>query len=237
LPDGIARTVIAAEPFDIVTHPFQRGDQIHHARHAGLVELGRRAQVSQVQIAETGQPMIYGHHHHVAEPRQLSAVKTGSVAGAGGKTSAMEGHQHGALLAVVDGRRPDIQREAILAHAARLQVPLDHHAVVAAQIGDGLRADLSVGQALAHAGPGCRFPRRHEAVLAAGGCAVGDAFELLDASIGDALDLPAGGLHFPEKLPLAATAHYGGRARRSWCLRRGLRGDRRTRGYRGHGQR
>src|SRR6266849_3296207 len=121
--------------------------------------------------------MVDSDDHDVAELRQLRAVVTGSVARAGGETAAVEGNHYGALLAVVHAGSPDVKGETILAHAADVQVPLDEHGVVAVQIRRRLGADRSMAEALTHASPRGGLFGRHVAVPAAGGRAVGDAFE------------------------------------------------------------
>ncbi len=125
---------IAAEHLNVVAHPFERRHQVHHSDDAGVREFRGCAQIGEVQIPKARQPMIHRHHHHVAESRQLRSVVSRRIAGTGGEAAAMERDHHGALLSVVDARRPDVQRQAILAHAAYLLIPLDHHAVVAGQI-------------------------------------------------------------------------------------------------------
>ena len=85
LPDGMARTVevfapppdwpnimtLAGSPPKVAmlsrTHSSEATRSITPA-DSGVGELGRRAQVSQMEIAETGQAMVHGDHYDVAEP-------------------------------------------------------------------------------------------------------------------------------------------------------------------------
>src|SRR5271154_1404491 len=136
--------------------------------------------------------MIDGDNHYVAKFGELRAVVTRAVAGAGGETAAVEGDHDRALRAVVDTGGPDVEREAVLAHAADVEIPLDHHAVIAVQVGEGLRADLAVAEAFADAGPGRGFLGRQVAILSSRRRAIGDAFEFLNSGVGDALDFAGG---------------------------------------------
>ena len=65
---------IAAEAFDVVAHPFERRDQVHHARDARVGEFGRRAEIGEMQIAVAREAMIHGDDHDVAEACELCAV-------------------------------------------------------------------------------------------------------------------------------------------------------------------
>src|SRR5208283_5119619 len=154
-----------------------------------------------IQIAETRQPMIDRDHNHVAETRQLRSIVARTVTGAGGEAAPMKRNHHRALLSIVYAGRPDVQGEHVFTHATDIMpVPLDHHPVVAAHIGECLRTDLSVTEALLQAGPGSRLPRGHEAIPTAGGRAIGDAFEFLDAGVGNPLYFSSRSFHGPEKL-------------------------------------
>src|SRR5262249_16482763 len=168
-----------------------------------------------MQVAEAGKTMIDRHHHHVTESGQLGAVKPRCVAGAGAEAAAMKRYQHSALLAVIHARGPHVQRQAILAHAAGLLVPLDHHAVVAAQISGCLWADLAMPEALTHAGPRGRLLGGQEAVLAACGSAIRNTLKLLNPGIGHALYLAGIRLYHPKEVAIRAAAQ-----RRCGTLRR-----------------
>ena len=106
-----------------------------------------------MQIAEACQAVVHRHHHDVAELCKLRAVVSRTVTGTGREAAAVERHHHRALLAVIDAGSPDVEGETIFSHAADVLIPLDHHAVVAAQVRERLRADLSMAETLANAGP------------------------------------------------------------------------------------
>src|SRR6266705_5166397 len=170
-----------------------------------------------MSVAVACKAMIEGNNHYVSEKRQLSAVEPGGVARADRKTATVKRNQHRALRSVVDSGSPDVEHQAVLAHAAGLLIPLDHHPVFRSQVGNRLRTTLTVAEALANPGPGRRFPGRHEAVLAAGRRAVRNAFELLDARGGDPLNLAGGRLDHVKDLAVSAAALRG--RRRGWRLR------------------
>ena len=171
---------IAAEAFDVLAHPAQRGDDVHHPNRAGMRE--RRPLVGQVQVAERAQPVVDRHHHAVAEPRQLLAVVARRVARAAVEAAAVDVDQHRPLRRTVDGRGPDVQHQAVLAHAARLDVEHDQAAV-----GDGsavrhLRRDLAVLIGVANAAPLRRRRRGHEAIGPGRVAAIAHALEHPDAA-------------------------------------------------------
>src|SRR3989442_14192982 len=112
----------------------------------------------------------------------------------------MKRNQHRALRSVINARSPDVEHQAFLPHSAGLLVPLDHHPVLRAQVGNRLRTTLAVAEALANPGPGSGWFWRHKAVLAPGGRAVGNTFEFLDTRCGDSLNLPRGGFHHVKNL-------------------------------------
>src|SRR5262245_56544091 len=95
-------------------------------------------------IAVTCQAMVDRHDDDIAEERHLSSVKTRSGAGSGGVSAAMKRDQHRALRSIIDAGRPDVEDQTILAHAARLLVPHNHHPVFRTQVGWDLRTDLAV---------------------------------------------------------------------------------------------
>src|SRR6516164_2213347 len=110
----------------------------------------------------------------------------------------MERDHHGALLAIVDARRPHIQRQTVFTHAAHVQVPLDEHRVIAVQTSQRLRADWAVPETFADARPGRWLFGRHIAVLAPGRRAIGNSLELLDAAVRDPLHFAGSRLDRPE---------------------------------------
>ena len=55
-----------------------------------MCELGRRAKVGEMQVTEARQPVIDCYDDDVGEPRKPASVVLRTVAGASGKSAAME---------------------------------------------------------------------------------------------------------------------------------------------------
>src|SRR5262249_43607197 len=89
----------------------------------------------------------------------------------------------------------------------------DKHSVFRAKIGGRLGTNLAVAETFAHTGPGRGFLGRHEAVLAAGGRAVGDSFEFLDPGSGDSLNLAGCRLYHMKILAVSGSTRLGCRTR------------------------
>src|SRR5262245_7598607 len=157
-----------------------------------------------MSVAEGSEAMIDRYNNDVAEERQLCAVKTRRVSRTSGEAASVERNEHRSFGVVPNCRRPDIEHQAVLSHTADLLVPHDHHSIFGAQVCGRLRTYLSVSCAFAHTGPGRRFPRRHEAVFAAGRRAVRNSLEFLYAGARHALHLPRGRLNNIKKLVVTA---------------------------------
>ena len=78
---------IAAEVLDIVTDPFERGDQVHHADHAGMRELCRSSEIGQVEIAEAREAVVNRDYNNITQPRELRAIILGAIAGPGSESA------------------------------------------------------------------------------------------------------------------------------------------------------
>src|SRR5690242_12661196 len=92
----------------------------------------------------------------------------------------MHPHHHGSTNIVLQRRRPDIEDQTVLAGAWRFsrwadRLPCGRRIC--------LRASGAVLECVANTAPRLRLARRHEAILAAGGRTVGNAFEDVDAVV------------------------------------------------------
>ena len=218
---------VAAERRDVVAHPPERRDHVHHAAHAGVLERLRCTGRDQMRVAEAREPVVHGDDDHVAEERQLAAVVHRAVGGAGRPAAAVKRHQHGAPAVVPDARRPDVERQAVFAHAADADVaiPGDELRVVGAVARRRLRGDRAVAHRVACAHPGRRLARRHEAVGAGRVGAVRNPAEHLDAGVRHAAHHAVGGLDIEEERAIEPGARRdAGRSagrlhRRCRCLR------------------
>jgi len=106
---------IAAEPGNVIAHPFERLDDVQHPDIAGVGVL-RAADSRQVQIAEDVEPVIDRHDHDVVACGQIGAVINRKAARAGGKAAAMQPEHHRAFVSGAEARGPDVQVQTILAH-------------------------------------------------------------------------------------------------------------------------
>ena len=139
---------IAAEGRDVVRHPAQQRDEVLHADGARIGELGV---VAEIEIAERAQSMIHRDDDAVTEAREHLAVAARRVARATVETAAVKAYEHRTFAARLRLRRPEIQHEAVLAHAAGLQVVQDQVRVGAPAIGGNLRRDVAVVERIANA--------------------------------------------------------------------------------------
>ena len=180
---------IAAERGDVVAHPLEAGDDVAHARVAGVGEL-LAAKLREVHEAERVQPMRDADDHDVVLAGQVGAVIRHHSGRAGRIAAAVQPHHH-RPLPCADARRPDVQVEAVFAHrlAQVERCPfLDEDRI------DERRAQPEL-EGVADAGPRLRFHRRLKAPRACRGRAVRDASEGLDAVDREAADFAGGGLH------------------------------------------
>ena len=153
---------------DVVAHPIERGHDVEHAHAAGERELGT-GQFAEIGEAENIQAVVDADDHYIVGVREAGAVENGRGAGAGGESAAVEPHHYGAFAVAAYGGREDVEHQAVFALRGQ-----------AGAIGGVLRGGGSIGESVADAGPGYGLRWGHEAVLAGGVGAVGDAFENLD---------------------------------------------------------
>ena len=144
---------------------------------ARVAKLGS-ADFREVQVAENIQPVVDGHHDHVAFPTQAGAIIKVFVDRAVVVGAAMKIDQHGALPPVAQGRCPDIELQAILTRARRDATALRRH--------------RPEGLGVAHTRPRHGRHRRLETMLGRV-VPVRDAFEHADAAIVDEAAHLAGG--------------------------------------------
>jgi hypothetical protein len=64
---------IAAEPFDVVADPLQRGDDVQHPRRSRQRELAA-CRFAEVREPEDVQPMVDRDHDHIARASEAHAV-------------------------------------------------------------------------------------------------------------------------------------------------------------------
>ena len=182
---------IAAEVCDVVADPFERGDNVEHAHVGGVGVL--RTVVGEVEVAENVEAMVDADHDHVAAVGQAFAVVGWQLlSGAGGVAAAVQ-PEHDRTLAVVEGGRPDVDAEAILAGLAVVPVEEPRFFVMGPAGARGLRRHLAVSERAADAGPGRGLLRRQEARRACGGGGVGNALEGENPVARRAADLARGG--------------------------------------------
>src|SRR5262249_27321621 len=129
---------------------------------------------------------------HIAKSRQGLAAVTQRSARSDGKAAAVEANENRPLNAILQCRSPDIQGQAVLAHAAGLKVPIDQCRIIAAGISHYLRGELSTLKRVAHPRPGSRLYGRHVAILASRGRTIGNALEGLDAAQVHSLNFAGG---------------------------------------------
>ena len=86
---------IAAEPRDVVAHPFERGHQIEQRQVRGAREaLAGAGQPGKPQVAERIQPVIDADGDDVVLPRELGAIVEDRVSRSRALAAAMEPHHH-----------------------------------------------------------------------------------------------------------------------------------------------
>ena len=148
------------------------------------------AKLGEIEIAEDVQALVDGDHDDVAAPRQLGAVEQRAVARAEVNAPPCS-HTITGRFAPSPTRRPDVQGQAVLAlrrgvgrAGEMLELP------AAAEADARLRRLRDVGERVAHAGPGCRLARRHEAAFSRRIRAIWDALEGGDAVLQRARSRP-----------------------------------------------
>ena len=195
----------------MLAHPFERGDQVEHAGIAGLGE-ALAARLRQIEMAEDVQAMVDRHDHDIVALRQPRAVVARRVGRAVRERAAMQPDHHRAPRVVETGR-PDMQRQAILAHRQGIDRAPHGRELRPLLGGRRLRRAAGIGRRLAHAGPRLGLARRHEAVGAGGRGAVGDALEDMHAVRRDAFDaagsrLDDGRICWLERSAASACRHH-----------------------------
>ena len=104
---------IAAEGFDVVVNPLQRGHQVGHAGVAGVRVFG--AVGRKIERAENVQPVIQADDHDVAELAQvLAVVGIGFHRGAVRESAAVHPDHDGLLHVRAEALRPDVQDLAVV---------------------------------------------------------------------------------------------------------------------------
>ena len=184
---------IAAEPLDIVAHPFERGDEIEGAGVAGM-RIALAADRREIEMPEYVEAVIDRDDNDIAAPRQIGAVGDSAVGRAEMKRAAMQPH-HDRALAAVGARGPDMQVEAIFCLGTRIDRPeKTRHAGPAGRRALPLRRAAAQRERVAYPGPGLGRARRLKAVGAARRGTIGDALEGMDPGLRAAVHFPADGL-------------------------------------------
>ena len=166
---------IAAEARGVLAHPLQRQHQVEQAGIAGLGE-ALAAEVRQIEVAEDIQPMIDGHDHDVVAPGEIGAVVARRVGRAVGEGAAVQ-PDHDRTLRRVEGGRPDVQRQAVLADRQHVDRSPDRREFRPLRGGGRLRRTSGIDDRVADTGPRLGLAGRHEAVGACRRGAVGNALE------------------------------------------------------------
>ncbi|MNX68451.1 hypothetical protein D3C86_996390 [compost metagenome] len=172
---------ITAERLHVLAHPAQRRNDIEHAHRARL-RIALAAGLGQIQIAKRAKPVIDGDEHHVAKARHHLAVELRGIARARVEAAPVQMHEHRALRGLRRRGRPEVQHQAVFAHAAGLQVIGDQVRIGTATVRRHLRRVVTVGGGIAHAAPFRHGLWRHEAVGAACVGAVAQALEHMHAT-------------------------------------------------------
>ena len=159
---------VAPKGRDVAPNPPQGLDLVHQPIVAGQ-PLGRfRAERRMGQIAQDAEPIVDRHHHH-AFGRQARAVVQSFAARSGDQGAAVDPDDDRRLLRI--GRRPDVQRQTVLAGPAQVRRIDRLHA----------RRRLDAGRAeiagVAHAVPARRGDGRTPAALPHRRHGVGHALE------------------------------------------------------------
>ena len=104
---------IAAEAFDVVVNPLERGHQVGRAGIAGVRVFG--AVGREIEGAQDVQPVIHADDHDVAELAEVLAfIGIGFHRGAIGEPAAVHPDHDGLLHLRADALRPDVQTLAVL---------------------------------------------------------------------------------------------------------------------------
>jgi hypothetical protein len=168
-------------------------DEIELAGVAGVAEEIAKwggGEFGEVEVSEEVETVVEGDDDSIAATGETDAVVDGAVGGAGGVGSAVDVDEDGSLAMVVDAGSPDVEAKAVFrVDGVRLVERSEGGAAFA--VVNGLWSLRAVGEGVTDACPGGWRCGRGEA--SGGGVrAVGDAFEVVDALIGDAANLAEG---------------------------------------------
>src|SRR5580698_11597511 len=103
---------VAAEAADVVAHPLERENDVHHADVAGVSKFF--AELREIEMADGAEAMIERDEDDVAGAREAFAVVGGMLLSiAGDESAAVKPDHDGTLCVVVDARRPDVEAKAV----------------------------------------------------------------------------------------------------------------------------
>jgi hypothetical protein len=108
---------VSAEGGDVVANPFERKDEIELSCVAGVakkVAQGRRGEFREVKVAEQIEAMVESDDDRISTTGEPNAIVDRPIGGAGGVGSAVDVDQNRAF-AVIEGRSPDVEVEAVFA--------------------------------------------------------------------------------------------------------------------------
>ncbi len=184
---------VAAEAADVFLHPFERENNVEHADVAGVGVFF--AVLRKIEMTDGAEPMIERDEDDIAGAREAFAVvRRMLLAVAGDEAAAVEPDHDGTFGVVVDGRRPDVEAEAVFVLDAVVPVEQPGVFVVGPAGARALRRNVAVLHGAADAGPRLGLCGRHETRGGFGAGAIRDAFEGVDAVVGVAADFAGGGL-------------------------------------------
>ena len=183
---------VAAEAADIVAHPFERENDVHHADVAGVSKFF--AVLREIEMADGAEAMIERDEDDVAGAREAFAVVGGMLLPvAGDESAAVKPDHDGTLCVVVDARRPDVEAKTVFVLDAVVPVKQPGVFVVGPAAARGLRRDPAVLHRAANAGPWLGLCGSHETRGAFGAGAVGNSLEGVNADVRVAADFAGGG--------------------------------------------
>ena len=136
---------VTAESADLLAHPLQRLSLVAQCQVGGAGPVPVRC----VERTQRTEPEVHRHHHDVAAPGESRTVEERGGSVTLRLPTAVQEDQHGSLV-VVGRRRPNVERETVLAHRqAALGEPLGR---------DVLRGNRTERDRVAHTCPArCRL--------------------------------------------------------------------------------
>ena len=168
--------------------PLQRRYNIQHSRVA-RIRIFLAADFPEVQVAKNVEPVIHGHHDHVARTSQVVAVERMRGARASGEAASVEPEHHGPLASYAG--REHVEHQAIFAFKGRCAVAQDQRVRRTAK----LRRGRAVLEGVAYARPWLRLAGGHETVAARRRCAVGHPSKRVHALLDHAAKFPGSRFH------------------------------------------